>query len=312
LTSFQEAVLDWSDAGGGWRDLPWRRTRDPWAILVSEVMLQQTQAARVVPRWHAFLGRFPDPATCAQAPVAEVIGLWVGLGYNRRAVQLHRAAVAIAGAAVTGGVGGAVAADRAAGGPGEGRRSGWFPDTLSELLALPGVGRYTARAVLAFAFERPVAVVDTNVARVVARAVAGRRLAPAEAQAAADGLVPPARSWAWNQALLDLGAHHCSSRPSCAGCPLREGHCVWARAGFPAPDPASGSAGVSGRQSPFPGSDRQGRGRLVMALHSGPLRVDRWADAAGWPRDPARAARVAASLVTDGLAVRSGDQLRLP
>lgn len=289
LTTFQEAVLAWSEAGGGWRDLPWRGTRDPWAILVSEVMLQQTQAARVVPRWHAFLDRFPDPATCAHAPVAEVIGLWVGLGYNRRAVQLHRAAVAVAA-----------------------RPGAALPSTLPELLALPGVGRYTARAVLAFAFEQPVAVVDTNVARVVARAVAGRRLAPAEAQAAADGLAPTDSSWAWNQALLDLGAGHCTSRPSCAGCPLRAVHCVWAGAGFPTPDPASGSAGVSGRQSPFPGSDRQGRGRLVRALRSGPLEADRWADAAGWPRDPSRAARVASSLVADGLAVRQGDQLRLP
>ena len=289
MTPFQEAVLDWSEAGDGWRDLPWRGTRDPWAILVSEVMLQQTQVTRVAPRWYAFLDRFPDPATCAQAPVAEVIGLWVGLGYNRRAVQLHRAAVAVAA-----------------------RPDAALPSSLPELLALPGVGRYTARAVLAFAFEQPVAVVDTNVARVVARAVAGRRLAPAEAQAAADGLVPADRAWAWNQAVLDLGARHCSSRPSCAGCPLRAAHCAWAGAGFPAPDPASGSAGVSGRQSPFAGSDRQGRGRLVRALRSGPLDPDRWADAAGWPRDPARAARVASSLVADGLAVRQGEQLRLP
>ncbi|MDQ1420270.1 MAG: A/G-specific adenine glycosylase, partial [Acidimicrobiaceae bacterium] len=129
-------------------------------------MLQQTQVVRVIPRWEAFLARFPDPASCAAAPVAEVIGLWSGLGYNRRAVHLHRAAAAM----VVG-------------------HDGQLPSTLAELLALPGLGPYTARAVMAFAFGFPEAVVDTNVARVLARAVAGRRLSAAEAQAAADSLV---------------------------------------------------------------------------------------------------------------------------
>jgi len=294
LSPFADALLDWSNAGGGWRELPWRHTRDPWAVLVSEVMLQQTQVSRVVPRWHEFLARFADPPACAAASVGEVIGLWVGLGYNRRAVQLHEAAVTMVS-----------------------EYGGRVPDTLAQLRALPGIGPYTARAVLAFAFEQPVAVVDTNVARVLARAVAGRPLARAEAQAAADALVPPhlaadqSGPWRWNQAMLDLGARHCTSVPVCHGCPIRLG-CAWARAGHPRPDPASGSAGVSVRQSRFVGSDRQGRGQLVKALQAGPIRVNRWAEAAGWPGQTARAAHAVSTLVADGLAVRVGDELRLP
>ncbi len=290
MTPFQDAVLGWAPTG--WRDLPWRRTRDPWAVLVSEVMLQQTQVARVIPRWHAFLARFPDPPACAAAPLGEVIGEWVGLGYNRRAVMLHRAAAAVVA-----------------------HHGGQLPSTLPGLLALPGLGPYTARAVLAFAFEQPVAVVDTNVARVLARAVAGRRLTAREVQATADAArpAPAGLSWTWNQALLDLGARHCTSRrPSCDRCPLRAHRCRWASAHFSHPDPATGSARVSGRQSPFSGSDRQGRGRLVQALQAGPIPSAALPEAAGWPGDAARAARVASSLVHDGLAVHVGDQLRLP
>jgi A/G-specific adenine glycosylase len=261
-------------------------------VLVSEVMLQQTQVARVVPRWHAFLARFPSVASCAAAPLGEVIAMWVGLGYNRRAVSLHRAA----GEMVS-------------------RHGGRVPTTLAPLQALPGIGAYTARAVLAFAFESDVGVVDTNVARILARAVAGRPLRSpgGEAQAVADSLVPTGRAWRWNQAMLDVGARHCTARrPSCAGCPLASGHCAWAATGWAAPDPAVGSAGVSGRQSAFAGSDRQGRGRLVRALGEGPIPWPALAEVAGWPEDPARTARVVASLVVDGLAVRVGEELALP
>jgi len=261
-------------------------TRDPWAVLVSEMMLQQTQVDRVVPRYHAFLARFPDPAACAAASTGDVIAAWAGLGYNRRAVYLHRAAVAVVE-----------------------RHGGRMPSTLAELSALPGVGPYTARAVLAFAFEQPVGVVDTNAARVLARAAAGRSLGGREAQAMAD-------AWEWNQAMLDLGAAHCTSRARCHGCPLLPagtgGGCAWAAAGYPEPDPAVGSAGVSGRQSPFGGSDRQGRGRLVAALRRGPVPMDRVAEAAGWPADAERAARVAARLVAEGLAIQEGRILLLP
>ncbi len=151
------------------------------------------------------------------------------------------------------------------------------------------------------------AVVDTNVARVLARQ-AGRPLRPAEVQQAADALVPVGQGWAWNQAMLDLGAGVCRARgPQCGGCPVAAS-CAWR--GGPGPDPAVGSAGVSGGQSRFEGSDRQGRGRLVDALRRGP--VADLAAAAGWPDDPARAARVADTLVADGLAVLDGDTLVLP
>jgi A/G-specific adenine glycosylase len=285
VTVLQDSLSSWAE--GARRDLPWRRTRDPWAVLVSELMLQQTQVARVVPRYREFLGLFPTPAAAASAAVGDVVRAWAGLGYNRRAVNLHRAA--------------AVVVDR---------HGGVLPSTLPELVALPGVGPYTARAVLAFAYEADVGVVEVNSARVLARAVAGRPLGAAEAQALADSLVPAGRGWAWNQAMLDLGATVCTkSSPGCDGCPLRS-CCAWGVTG--GPDPAVGSAGEGGRQSTFSGSDRQGRGRLVDALRLGPLAVDGLAAAAGWPDEPGRAARVAAGLVADGLAVRDGDALRLP
>jgi A/G-specific adenine glycosylase len=248
-------------------------------------MLQQTQVARVVPRYQAFLGRFPTPAATAAAPVAEVVRAWAGLGYNRRAVNLHRAAVEIVG-----------------------RHGGALPATLAELVALPGVGPYTARAVLAFAFDADVGVVEVNSGRVLARAVAGRRLAAGEAQALADALVPPGRGWAWNQAMLDLGATVCTkSTPRCGLCPLWSG-CAWAVAGAATPDPA----GPGSRQSTFAGSDRQGRGRLVDALRLAPLPPAGLAAAAGWPAEPERAFRIAAGLVADGLAVWADDVLQLP
>jgi A/G-specific adenine glycosylase len=270
------------------RPLPWRATRDPWAVLVSEVMAQQTGVERVAAYYHAFLARFPDPAACAAAPVGDVVRAWRGLGYNRRAVNLHGCARA-------------VVADH----------GGRLPADLGALQALPGIGPYTARAVLAFAHERDVGVVDTNVGRVLAR-WEGRPLRPAEAQALADALVPAGRSWAWNQAIMELGATVCRRpRPDCAACPVRA-RCGWAAAGLAAPDPADGSAGVSTGQPRFEGSDRQGRGRLVEALCAGPVPLGRVAAVMGWPDDPARADRVAVGMVADGLAARDGDVLRLP
>lgn len=238
-------------------------------------MLQQTQAERVIAPYLAFVERFPTPAACARAPLAEVLRAWSGLGYNRRAVQLHTAAGAIVD-----------------------RHRGSVPDRVEELVALPGVGPYTARAVLAFAFERPVGVVDVNVRRVLARAVTGAPLAPAEAQALADRLVPHRRSWSWNQALVEHGALRCTARaPRCGECPLRA-RCAWARSGCRPPDPARRPA----PQSRFEGSDRQGRGRLLAALCRAQVPPPALAAACGWPEDRPRARRTAEALVGDGLA----------
>ncbi len=288
LTALQRDLLEWFEADG--RDLPWRRTRDPWAALVAESMLQQTQVPRVVPRFAAFIDRFPTPAVCAAASVGDVVAAWAGLGYNRRAVNLHRCAVA----AVE-------------------EHGGRIPDRLDALLALPGVGPYTARAVLVFAFEHDLGLVDTNAGRFLARAAAGRAVGRPEAQGLADALVPPGHGWAWGQAVFDLGALVCTRRaPACDRCPI-ERHCAWVAAGRPLPDPVTGSAGITRGHSRFAGSDRQGRGRLVTALRTGPVAHGDLAATAGWPDDVARAHRVAATLVADGLAERtSGGGLRLP
>jgi A/G-specific adenine glycosylase len=274
----QQALLSWSARTR--RDLPWRHTRDPWAILVSELMLQQTQVPRVLPKYHSFLERFPSAVACAAASVADVVREWAGLGYNRRAVNLHRAAVAVVE-----------------------RHGGELPADLDALLALPGVGPYTARAVLTFAFGRDVGIVESNTGRVLAR-VAGRPLAQAEAQSFADDLVPSGHGWEWNQAMIDLGATVCLRRaPRCGECPV-SAHCRWQSG----PDPAA----PAHRQSTFAGSDRQGRGRLVDAMRAAPVPLDRIPDAAGWPDDPARARRVADTLVADGLAIEGDRALRLP
>ncbi len=259
-------------------------------MLVSEVMTQQTQVARVVPRYHRFLERFPTPAACAAAPAADVITEWAGLGYNRRALSLHRAAVAVVE-----------------------HHGGRLPRDLAALRRLPGVGPYTARAVLAFAFGDDVGVVEVNTARVLARAFAGRRLArPPRPSPWPTRLVPEGEGWAWNQTLLDVGATVCGKRAqACGECPLRP-WCEWAAAGRPAPDPAEGSAGTGGVQSAFAGSDRQGRGRLVDALRRAPVAAADVPIATGWPDDPARAHRVAAGLVADGMAVIHAGELRLP
>lgn len=287
LTRLQRDLLGWWEANG--RDLPWRRTRDPWAVLVSELMLQQTQVPRVVPRWVSFLAEFPTPAACAAAPAGDVVRAWAGLGYNRRALNLHRCATAVAE-----------------------WHGGALPDDLDALLALPGIGPYTARAVLVFAFEHDIGLVDTNAGRFLSRAGAGRALGRAEAQTVADSLVPEVMGWAWGQAVFDLGSLVCVRRtPRCDVCPIVES-CAWARAGWPEPDPVEGSAGISGGQSPFAGSDRQGRGRLVDALRGGSVKRADLAHVMGWPGDDERATRVAATLVADGLVVTEGELLRLP
>ncbi len=265
------------------RDLPWRHTRDPWKVLVSEVMLQQTQVDRVIPKWLDFISAFPTPASCAAAPLGEVLMLWQGLGYPRRARYLHSAAQRITAL-------------------------GSFPRLLADLLELDGVGAYTARALQAFAFEIDAAVVDTNIARVYAR-LGGVRLTAKQVQACADAALPQGQSWAWNQCLMDLGAVLCRPlNPRCDECPLRGG-CRYRGVGD---DPAVGSAGVSVGQSRFEGSDRQGRGRLIKALGAGAVAVDVLDLAMGWPGQIDRANRVAASVVADRLACLDDGYYRLP
>jgi A/G-specific adenine glycosylase len=293
-----EALHTWGDAVR--RDLPWRRTRDPWAVLVSEAMLQQTQVARVVERFDALLARFPDPSAMASSPLADVLDAWAGLGYYRRARDLHRTACAIVE-----------------------RHDGRVPDDLAELLALPGVGPYTARAVLAFAFERGHGVVDTNAARVLARAFAGAPMGAAAVQRLADALVPHGSAWAHNQSILDLGATVCTARaPRCTACPLVSG-CAWRAAGGgqatgeddrvgAVPDPARTTAGTSRPQATFAGSDRQGRGRILAALRTrGRVAAPDLDGVTTWGDDE-RSRRVADALVADGLAVWDGDLLRPP
>jgi A/G-specific adenine glycosylase len=185
LDAMQDALLAWYSENA--RDLPWRDTRDPYAILVSEVMLQQTQVARVVPRYLQWLERWPTVEALAAATPAEVIRAWSGLGYNRRAISLHRCAQAVVA-------------------------RGGFPREPVELAKLPGVGPYTSAAIACFAFGAQIAAPDTNARRVLERAFRG------------DAPPPPGRAYEWNQALFDLGREVCIARtPRCGACPLAAG-----------------------------------------------------------------------------------------
>lgn len=268
-------VLEWGERVR--RDLPWRHTRDPWQILVSETMLAQTQVARVEPKWREFVRRWPTPVALVSDQLSELLAAWQGLGYPRRAVNLSRAAHLIID-----------------------RHGGVVPDSLDELLALPGVGPYTARAVLAFAFERDIGVVDTNIARIMAR-TAGHRLTPRAAQERADSLVPAGHGWAWNQSLMDLGAMRCRPVASCDECPMAR-VCRWRRAGFPTPDPAVGSAGVSTRQAKFEGSDRQLRGVILARLAEGSIAEVALRDSLKRSSgDDGRVDRLVADLLAEGL-----------
>jgi A/G-specific adenine glycosylase len=280
LSQMQQRILDWYTSRA--RPLGWRRTSDPYAILVSEIMLQQTQVARVEPAWRAFLARFPSVRALASAPLADVLTAWRGLGYNRRAVSLHRCATAIVQL-----------------------HSGVVPDDLLALRALPGIGDYTARAVLAFAFGLPAAPVDTNVARVLARLVAGRPLGKPETQRIADGFLGFSDPATWSHALMDFGAAVCTARAAkCHECPLA-GTCAWRGEG---PDPAAVGAYRPRPQGRFMGSDRYHRGRLVDALRTGPVPRAGLTRATG----SVDAERIAGLLVSEGLAEWHGETLRLP
>ena len=240
-----EKLLDWYRANR--RDLPWRRTRDPYRILVSEVMLQQTQVDRVIPKYHAFLEQFPTLQALAAAPVAEVIRAWSRLGYNRRAVNLQRAAQAVVE-----------------------RHDGVMPRERVTLEDLPGIGRYTAGAVACFAYEQEVGFLDTNIRRVLHRVFLGPELPEPRATARelerlADELVPVGAGYDWNQALMELGALVCTARkPLCLVCPLQS-EC---RA-FPEIQTVLASLPKGTRlkaEAPFAGSTRYYRGRLIAAL----------------------------------------------
>jgi A/G-specific adenine glycosylase len=276
MESFARAVSSWY--GEHARDLPWRQPgTTPWAVLVSEIMLQQTPVPRVLPAYEAWLRRWPTPAALAGDAPAEAVRMWGKLGYPRRALRLHECAVVITE-----------------------RHAGAVPSTVDELLALPGVGAYTARAVAAFAFGQRQPVVDTNVRRFVARAVLGQGEAgppsTARDQATVEMLLPvePALAARFSIAAMEIGAVVCTARtPRCAACPVR-GSCAWLRAGRPE---YTGPAKAPQR---FAGTDRQVRGLLMDVLRGSSEPVPAAALDTVWD-DAAQRARALDGLVADGL-----------
>jgi A/G-specific adenine glycosylase len=251
-TSYAEPVLAWYAQNA--RDLPWRAPgATPWAVLVSEIMLQQTPVARVLPEYLAWMARWPAPAALAAEPAGEAIRQWGRLGYPRRALRLHETATILTT-----------------------RHGGRVPADLDDLLALPGIGSYTAAAVASFAFGQRHAVLDTNVRRVLARLLAGQPVAAATPSVAerrlAESLLPaePAVAARWSVAVMELGALVCTAAsPRCGACPVAR-DCTWLAAGRPA-GPAEG-AGIEGtarrRTQKYEGTDRQCRGRLLAVLRA--------------------------------------------
>ena len=265
------------------RDLPWRRPGvSAWQILVSEFMLQQTPVARVDPIWRDWVARWPTPSATAAASAADVLRAWGKLGYPRRAKRLHECATAIAT-----------------------QHGDVVPDDVDALLALPGVGTYTARAVACFAYGKRVPVVDTNVRRVVARAVHGRADSPASVRDLVDvaALLPnDERAPQFSVALMELGAIVCTARsPRCGICPLSA--CAWKSAGYPpSTEPAR-------RAQRYAGTDRQVRGRLLDVLRANDTPVDKAQLDVAWPADPAQRDRALDSLLTDGLVEQTREGL---
>jgi A/G-specific adenine glycosylase len=244
VAQLQAAALAWYAANG--RDLAFRRSTDPWAVLVSEVMAQQTQAARAAAAWAPFIDCYPTPAALATAPLPEVIRAWRGLGYNRRAVALRAAAIRIVE-----------------------DHGGRVPDSAASLEALPGIGPYTARAVLAIAFGRGVAALDTNIQRVLDRSTGGLPTAPRLRQSAADAFVPPGSAAAWTHALMDIGATFCRKRdPRCAECPLASG-CVSHQAGA-LHRPATTAPSTRKPAPRFEATTRWLRGRILDRMRDAP------------------------------------------
>lgn len=272
------------------RDLPWRRADcSPWGVFVSEVMAQQTPLARVEPVWHRWMERWPTPTDLARDSPGEAVRAWQRLGYPRRALRLHAAAEMMVE-----------------------RYGGEVPDTVEGLLALPGVGGYTAAAVACFAFRRPEPVVDTNVRRVLARAVGGaEHPAPSPTRAESDRaarLMPTDTDEAntWNVAAMELGALVCTARsPRCSECPVLD-LCAWQAAGRPAYD------GPPRRGQAWHGTDRQVRGRVLALLRESSQSVSS-ADLSRTGDDPGQVDRCIHSLVVDGLIEPvDEDRFRLP
>lgn len=263
------------------RDLPWRKPGvSAWQILVSEFMLQQTPVARVEPIWLDWVARWPTPSATAAASAADVLRAWGKLGYPRRAKRLHECATVIAT-----------------------EHGDVVPDDVDVLLTLPGVGTYTARAVACFAYGKRVPVVDTNVRRVVARAVHGRADSPASVRdlADVDALLPDTvRAQRFSVAMMELGAIVCTARsPRCGICPLSV--CQWRSAGFPpATEPAR-------RVQKYAGTDRQVRGRLLDVLRANDTPVSRAQLDVVWLTDTAQRDRALGSLLTDGLVEQTLD-----
>lgn len=274
--TYADPILTWYAERA--RDLPWRRPgASPWAILVSEIMLQQTPVSRVLPAYEAWLDRWPTPAALAAEPPGEAVRAWGRLGYPRRALNLHASARAIVD-----------------------RHDGRVPSAYDELRALPGVGAYTAAAVASFAYRQRHAVLDTNVRRVLARMISGVEY-PAKTQTVAEmrlaeSLLPPdgETSARWGVAVMELGALVCTARtPRCADCPVT-GHCAWRIAGKPAYD------GPVRKGQTYAGTDRQCRGRLLAVLRHAPGPVEKPALDDAWDDAPQRE-RALASLIEDGL-----------
>lgn len=278
LPEIHRRVIEWFGVHA--RPLPWRSPgTTPWEIFVSEVMSQQTPVSRVVPTWREWLRRWPTPVHLADASPGDAVRLWGRLGYPRRALRLREAATAMVA-----------------------RHGGQVPEDHADLLALPGVGAYTAAAVASFAFADPQVVIDTNVRRVLARVVEGqaqaaRSLTAREARLAAAAMPEdPADANAWNAAVMELGALVCTARaPRCGSCPLTD-VCSWQLAGCPPYD------GPARRGQRWHGTDRQVRGRLVQMMRdaAGPLPREVLDEA--WPDDVAKVERCLAGLVEDGLA----------
>ncbi len=283
-----EPLLAWYDEHA--RDLPWREpSASPWAVMVSEFMLQQTPVTRVLPVWERWLSRWPAPADLAAEPAGAAVRAWGRLGYPRRALRLHAAATTIVA-----------------------EHGGEVPSAYDALLALPGVGDYTAAAVASFAYRRRHVVLDTNVRRVLARTVAGVEF-PAQSVTRAErdlaaGLLPEdgptAASWA--VATMELGATVCvAAAPRCAACPVAD-LCVWREAGYPAYD------GPPRRGQTYDGTDRQCRGRLLAVLRDSDRPVRRRRLDEAWPAEDQRE-RCLASLLHDGLVTQvSEDAFALP